>query len=116
MPWSTGVRKIGLSTFLLQSILDLAILDDGIDHFYLEVGRDKEGQAKWKAARHVYEKAGFNIVGNDDSTSVPDEIAECCKHFDEINYDIMRFDCDGKRVPRKSTRRGWARSRSSSAS
>lgn len=107
-------KRLGLSTLLLQSLLDLAILDNGIDHIFLEVGRDKEGEGKWKAARHVYEKAGFNIVGNDDPTLVPEDIVECCKHFDDSNYDVMRFDCDGKRVPRKSTRRG--RTRSSSAS
>ena len=109
-------KKLGLSTLLLQSVLDLAILDNRIDHIYLEVGRDKEGEGKWKAARHVYEKAGFNVVGNDDLTPAPDEIVECCKHFGDFNYDVMRFDCDGKRVPRKSTRRGGTRSRSSSAS
>jgi hypothetical protein len=97
-------KKIGIGILLLESVLDLAIVDGGIDHVYLEVGRDKEGEAKWKAARSIYHKVGFNIVQNDPNL-VPNEVVEYCKHFDDSAYDIMRFECAGKRPKRKSTRR-----------
>ena len=100
-------KNIGIGTLLLQFVLDLAIIDGGIDDIYLEVGRDKEGKMEnWKAARHVYEKVGFVFMENN---RIPDEVAGCCKHVSDDYYDVMRFDCKGKAPSRMSARRSTRR-------
>jgi hypothetical protein len=100
-------KNLGIGTLLLQFVLDLAIIDEGVDGIYLEVGRDKEGKMEnWKAAGHVYEKVGFEFMDDD---RVPGEVAGCCKHFGDDYYNIMRFDCKGKATTRMSARRSTRR-------
>jgi ribosomal protein S18 acetylase RimI-like enzyme len=100
-------RNLGIGTRLLQFVLDLAIIDEGVDDIYLEVGRDKEGKTEnWKAARHVYEKVGFAFMEN---IRIPDEVVGYCKHFGDDYYNIMRFDCKGKATTRMSARRSTRR-------
>ena len=80
-------KNLGIGTLLLQFMLDLAIIDEGVDDIYLEVGRDKEGKMEnWKAARHVYKKVGFVFMEN---IKIPGEVAGCCKHFGDDYYNVM---------------------------
>ena len=105
-------KNLGIGTHLLQFMLDIAIVNEGVDDIYLEVGRDKEGKKKhWKAARYVYTKVGFVFM---ETNRIPGEIAECCKHFGEEYYNVMRFDCKGK-APSRMSARGRRATRSSSS-
>ena len=105
-------KNLGIGTHLLQFMLDIAIVNEGVDDIYLEVGRDKEGKKKhWKAARYVYTKVGFVFM---ETNRIPGEIAECCKHFGEDYYNVMRFDCKGK-APSRMSARGRRATRSSSS-
>ena len=85
--WGYRGKNFGIGTLLLQFILDLAIIDEGVDDVYLEVGQDKEGKMEnWKAARHVYKKVGFVFMEN---IKIPGEVAGCCKHFGDDYYNVM---------------------------
>ena len=106
--WGYRGKNLGIGTLLLQFILDLAIIDEGVDDVYLEVGQDKEGKMEnWKAARHVYEKVGFAFMEN---IRIPGEVAGRCKHFGDDYYNVMCYDCKGKAPSRMSTRQSTRRS------
>ena len=82
-------RKLGVGKLLLENILHLALLDEGVDSVYLEVG---SGNLDWEAARHVYSGVGFRVAS--DLSAIPKAVEKQCKHLDDISYDILHFDCE----------------------
>ena len=60
-----------------------------LDARNLEVG---SGNGDWEAARHMYDSAGFDVVG--DLSTLPKSVEEQRKHHGDRRYDVLRFDCE----------------------